>query len=239
MEMDVQSEKINEIATALSKAQGELKPAKKSCKSHFAEYADLKDIVESSREVLKNNGLSVSQSPFPGEDGKLLIVTTLMHSSGQWLRAYMPVIAHKLDNHTIASGITYAKRYSFASIVGIVQEGEDDDAKEAMGDEGKPGKSINAAPLKSKPNIPKKGLNKEISKIQFDELNSLINGHDDIRENLMRWLKNPPYNKEYLTQLPASVFEWVMNSCRVAIANKYKKQTEQFEEVKDVRIAAK
>ena len=234
--MEVQSEKINEIATALSKAQGELKPAKKSCKSHFAEYADLKDIVESSREVLKNNGLSVSQSPFPGEDGKLLIVTTLMHSSGQWLRAYMPVIAHKLDNHTIASGITYAKRYSFASIVGIVQEGEDDDAKEAMGDEGKPGKSINAAPLKSKPKPPKK-INPllKISQAQINQLESKINGHEDVRENVLIWIKEK-YGGSKLSDILVIDFNKVKSSCDIAINKKFKNNEV---EVNDVSIAAK
>lgn len=220
--MEIQSENINEIATALSKAQGELKPAKKTCKSHYADYADFRDVVDAARDALRVNGLAVSQLPFPGEDGKLLIVTTLMHSSGQWLRSYMPVIAHKWDNHTMGSGITYAKRYSFESIVGIVKEGEDDDGKEAVGDGSKPGKSISAAPFnKSKPKPQKKEQPLErISQIQVNQLETKINGHEDVRKKVVTWIKKA-YGGGLLRDIPIRDFAKIMLSCEKAIVEKY------------------
>ncbi len=92
----MQSEQINELIIALSQAQGELSPAEKSGKNpHFkSKYAGLSDIWASCRQVLPKNGLAVIQT-MEEIDGKLRLITTLAHKSGQWIRSFLPIIMTK------------------------------------------------------------------------------------------------------------------------------------------------
>lgn len=57
------SENINELATALAKAQGEMKNAGKTSDNPFfkSKYADLAEILNAVREPLSKYGLSISQ----------------------------------------------------------------------------------------------------------------------------------------------------------------------------------
>jgi len=125
------SPNINELITALSKAQGKIQPAAKDKKNpHFkSSYADLGSIWEACRAALSENGLAVVQT-VETHDKQLVLVTTLAHSTGQWMRSEMPMIVQKMDPQGIGSALTYYRRYSLASIVGVAPE--DDDAESAQ-----------------------------------------------------------------------------------------------------------
>src|ERR1051325_9412337 len=126
------SPNINELATALAKAQGSIQPAIKDKKNpHFkSSYADLASIWEACRTALSVNGLAVIQTvETRSKDAEPILVTTLAHSSGQWMRSEMPIITQKMDPQGIGSALTYYRRYSLASIVGVAPE--DDDAEGA------------------------------------------------------------------------------------------------------------
>ncbi|WKN20859.1 ERF family protein [Azotobacter vinelandii] len=126
------SEQINELATALAKAQGELENAAKSSNNlHFkSKYADLAEILNTVRPVFSANGLSVSQCP-SFEAGIVSVETVLMHSSGQWMSSVISAPVSKQDAQGVGSAITYCRRYSLAAVAGIAQE--DDDANSAVG----------------------------------------------------------------------------------------------------------
>lgn len=126
------SEQINELATALAKAQGELENASKSSSNpHFkSKYADLAEILNTVRPVFALNGLSVTQCP-SFEAGIVSVETILMHSSGQWMSSVISAPVSKQDAQGVGSAITYCRRYSLASVAGIAQE--DDDANSAVG----------------------------------------------------------------------------------------------------------
>lgn len=128
----IQSIDISELATALAKAQSEIEGAKKSSDNPFfkSKYADLSEVISASRPALTKNGLSVVQVMVPGESGRTILVTTLLHVSGQWVRSYYPILPVKSDPQGVGSAITYARRYSYAALVGVAQE--DDDAEGAM-----------------------------------------------------------------------------------------------------------
>ena len=134
------SEQINELATALAKAQGDLKGAKKDSKNPFfhSSYADLASVWDACREPLSKNGLSVVQTTdwVVGEEHCLLLLTTLLHSSGQWITGKLLIKPVKDDPQGLGSAITYARRYALSAIVGIAAE--DDDAESAMGRKGNP-----------------------------------------------------------------------------------------------------
>jgi len=128
----MQSENINELAKALSLAQGQMETAKKDSENPFfkSRYADLASVWETCREPLSKNGLAVVQTMDYTETGLNLIITTLMHSSGQWIRGTLAISPVKNDPQSMGSAITYGRRYSLMAIVGIAPA--DDDAEDAM-----------------------------------------------------------------------------------------------------------
>jgi hypothetical protein len=128
-----QSEHINELASALSKAQGEMEAAIKDSSNPFfkSKYADLNSIWSACRLPLSKNGLAVIQTIDQNESGQLVLITLLCHCSGQWIRSRAPIITQKHDPQSIGSAITYFKRYSLSAIVGVSTD-EDDDGEGAM-----------------------------------------------------------------------------------------------------------
>lgn len=127
------SEQLDKLAGALSKAQSELKGALKDSSNPFfkSKYADIESVWEACREALTKNGLSVAQTcGFDPAVGPTLI-TTLLHSSGQWLEGEQPLMAKNQSPQDLGSAMTYARRYGLAAIVGVVQV--DDDAEGAHG----------------------------------------------------------------------------------------------------------
>ena len=126
-----QSEQINELMAALSKAQGIIKPAiKDSTNPEFeSSYADLASVWESCREALSSNGLAVTQTmDFSGE--KQVLVTMLGHSSGQWIKSIIALPIQRPGPQELGSCISYCRRYALSSMVGVFQY--DDDGEKAQ-----------------------------------------------------------------------------------------------------------
>jgi hypothetical protein len=133
MENQLQSEQTNDLVSALVKASAEIKTAKKDAENPFfkSKYSDLPSIVDACKSALLKNNLVVTQSTTL-VNGVTALVTTLHHTSGQWIRGYYPVTAVKADPQAMGSAITYARRYALSAIVGVVSE-DDDDGESAMG----------------------------------------------------------------------------------------------------------
>ncbi len=124
------SEQIDQIATALAKAQGEItNPAKDSENPHFrSRYADLASGLNAVRPILAKCGLSAIQ--MTRMDGDLMMLDTrLLHASGQWIESAYPVCRFPAKQQEVGSALTYSRRYSLFAMVGIA--GEDDDGNEA------------------------------------------------------------------------------------------------------------
>jgi ERF superfamily len=128
-----QSENITELAKALTKLQGDLKtvPKEKINPFHKSKYADLSAIWEMCRRRLADNGLSLIQSTDVMENN-IVLETTLLHTSGQWLRGKLALNPVKMDPQGIGSAMTYGRRYAMCAMLGIATD-EDDDAESAMG----------------------------------------------------------------------------------------------------------
>ena len=129
-----QSEQINELAAALAKAQGEITGALKDSNNPFfkSKYADLASCWDACRKPLSENGLAVIQ-PTVEKDGTVYVVTTLAHSSGQWIRGWLPIKTKDDGPQAQGSGLTYARRYALAGIVGLAQVDDDAEAAQARG----------------------------------------------------------------------------------------------------------
>lgn len=128
----MQSEQINELAAALAKAQASITGALKDSANPFfkSKYADLASCWDACRKQLTDNGLSVIQTTDIVSD-TVVVRTTLAHSSGQWISGILPVKAKDDGPQAQGSGITYARRYALAAMVGLAQI--DDDAEAAQG----------------------------------------------------------------------------------------------------------
>lgn len=130
--MSEQSETIGKLAEALAKAQGSMGGAKKDSENPFfkSAYADLASVWDACRKSLSENGLSVIQTTDLQEAG-VTVITTLAHSSGEWMRGRLRMMPTKADPQGIGSCISYARRYALAAMVGVYQI--DDDANTASG----------------------------------------------------------------------------------------------------------
>jgi hypothetical protein len=123
----LKSESIKELATALAKAQGQLKHASKdSMNPHFkSKYADLASVWEACREALSSNGLSIVQCGGEFSHNLAPMTTMLMHSSGEWIMHTMSVPVSKADSQGVGSSQTYMRRYALAAFVGVYQDDDD------------------------------------------------------------------------------------------------------------------
>jgi hypothetical protein len=132
----MQSESIKELSTALSKAQGEFYHAKKDVNNTFfkSKYADLASVIDAAKKPLSDNGLAVIQITDFTENGDTYLITTLSHSSGEWISGRYPIKPVKADPQGMGSAITYARRYAFSAITGIAAD--DDDGNAASGNAG-------------------------------------------------------------------------------------------------------
>ncbi len=131
--MNNQSENINELASALSKAQGEMQAAIKDSVNPFfkSKYADLGSVWDAARPVLSKHGLCIMQCTDMIGD-KVVMVTTLAHTSGQWMKSVLPLNPSKNDSQGMGAAITYLRRYSLSALVGVVCD-DDDDGETAVG----------------------------------------------------------------------------------------------------------
>jgi hypothetical protein len=134
------SENINEIVTALSKAQAEIGNVAKDAKNpHFkADYASLGAVLETCRPVLAKHNLCILQPASSEGSGAVTVETMIAHSSGQWMRSRLSCMPGKQDAQGIGSVITYMRRYSLASMVGVAQTDDDGEGATGRGESGGP-----------------------------------------------------------------------------------------------------
>ena len=127
---------MKELYSALNAFQEKVPAITKDSKAHNYKYADLPSILEVISPLLQEQGLMFTQ-PLTTVDGIRGIRTILVHvKSGETLEGFVPVSDVKLsgqnDYQALGSGITYLRRYSLESILGLVTT-KDDDAGGATG----------------------------------------------------------------------------------------------------------
>jgi hypothetical protein len=122
------SDSIQNLAVALATAQGEFSAVPKGSENPFfkSKYAALPDVIATATPVLTKHGLSVAQFVDSDEKGDLL-TTYLMHTSGEFISHSMRLhVAKANDPQSQGSAITYARRYSYMSALGLVADVDDD-----------------------------------------------------------------------------------------------------------------
>lgn len=128
------SEKIDQLATALIKAMQEMPHITKnktvSTGKYAYKYADLPQIMEKVIPVLCKNGLALTQTPSESDDGRPILVTMLMHTSGQWQSGSMS-LPTGVSPQEMGSFLTYYRRYAITAVLALAAE-EDDDGQVAQ-----------------------------------------------------------------------------------------------------------
>lgn len=126
-------EKLKELPKALIAAQQEIKSARKSGSNpHFkSSYSDLSDVWDACRDALNKNGLCIAQTTAVREGPLVVLQTRLIHVSGEELVSEYPLNPVKPDPQAMGSALTYARRYTLAAMVGVVQEDDDGNAASA------------------------------------------------------------------------------------------------------------
>ncbi len=182
------SEEIQELATALSKAQAEFDtaPLNKVNPYFKSSYADLASIVAASRPALTKHGLSVTQEVSNDDTGALWLVTELMHASGQWKLSKFRMVPPKNDVQAISSYCTYVKRMCYASLIGVVTGDEDDDGEISVATT----REVMAKGVALNTKYNPKEINPEvITKEQMEEVEYELAEFPDIAEQVLDGLK--------------------------------------------------
>lgn len=140
------SESQKALVPALIEWQKNMPSIIKDAKNpHFGnKFASLGTLVHNSAPVLAEYGLVVTQFPSVGTDDTPTLVTTLWHVSGEWIEAEMALVMAKSDPQGQGSALTYARRYAYCAVLGIVAD-EDDDAERAVNRKSAPVVSITDA----------------------------------------------------------------------------------------------
>jgi hypothetical protein len=141
------SESIAKIMPAFIKAQGNFAKAVKSATNpHFkSKYVALDGVIDAVAGPLREQGIAIMQQT-DVEDARTILVTRLIHESGEWVASRYPVHPVKSDPQGEGSALTYARRYALMALVGIAPE--DDDGNAAVTAVEKPVTDTQAATLR-------------------------------------------------------------------------------------------
>ena len=144
--MQRSSSSIAALATALAKAQieltnpeksliGTIEPQRGEGGARQFRYAPLSSGLEIVRKTLGQHEIATVQTTAIDQAAGIVNLTTVLaHSSGEWIASDWPVctVSETARPHRMGAALTYARRYSLFTLVGIA--GEDDlDAPDLIG----------------------------------------------------------------------------------------------------------
>ena len=144
--MQRSSPSIAALATALAKAQieltnpeksliGTIEPQRGEGGARQFRYAPLSSGLEIVRKTLGQHEIATVQTTAIDQAAGIVNLTTVLaHSSGEWIASDWPVctVSETARPHRMGAALTYARRYSLFTLVGIA--GEDDlDAPDLIG----------------------------------------------------------------------------------------------------------
>jgi hypothetical protein len=147
-----------ELYAALARAQAQFPSVERGGDNKFGRYRYMRysDICEALRPALLAEGFPIPQTKLTRINGDWVAVAELHHApSGQWVNTLCPIYMGfdkegnpKIDMQSLGSAYTYAKKYTFLSLVGAWAE-DDDDGQQSV----PPPKS-----KASKPNVIGRGM---------------------------------------------------------------------------------
>ena len=129
----IASDSLKHLLIAFAKAQAEFLTAIKDAANpfHKTHYADLNSVMHACMPALRTHGMVLFQPAH--SDGEVVTVTTLLvHcDSGEYIGSALGCRPTPNTPQGVGSAITYARRYSLQSLVGLLAD--DDDGNAASG----------------------------------------------------------------------------------------------------------
>ena len=215
------SDQIKDIATALAKAQAAMHGATKDGKNPAfkSSYATLSSVIEAARGPLTDNGIAFIQSPGEMVEGGITVTTTLMHTSGQWMRSTITMPVRDRNNpQAVGSACTYACRYSLMAMLGLPPV--DDDGEAASKGNGKPDQPRTQVTSGRREAPPEPtDAERKTAQVMVDSIRMAESEAD-----LTDWLAD---NKAVLEALPEALRDQVRQAYRRTLATLRQPQQEQ------------
>lgn len=120
---------MSELTKALIGFHKSVDKIEKNARANYGKFADLANVLSTVTPALHANGLVLTQT-FEGDS----LVTTLHHTSGETLSSNCPLITCEGRNQTQEWGkaVTYQRRFSICSILGVVADMDSDDIPEKV-----------------------------------------------------------------------------------------------------------
>jgi hypothetical protein len=133
---DYRSPLIGQLVAARAKAASDIKrvvkdkkaevQSRKDGRSYSYQYADLADVMEAVDDALAAHEMALFQT-MQERRGALVLVTTLAHSSDQWIASEVRITSPDAAGPQVfGSALTYMRRYSALAILGIAPDADDD-----------------------------------------------------------------------------------------------------------------
>ena len=147
------SETLTHLATALARAQAEMPIAVFDAQNKFLnnKYASLGAVIEASRPILAKHRLSLVQFPISDVAG-IGVESILAHESGEFVaeRILIPLTEEKGKTKVQCAGstLTYLRRYSWASILGMYSDEDSDGSSPVQAFTAKPKTALPPPPTK-------------------------------------------------------------------------------------------
>ena len=124
---------MKNVLKKLAKAKTEMGSVIKGTENgHFkSRYADLNAYLEVVEPALQANGLLLLQPLVSGDSSDKVVTTILDVDSGESVTSEMKLLSSKGTMQDLGSAVTYARRYTLSSLLGL--GAEDDDGNAATG----------------------------------------------------------------------------------------------------------
>lgn len=125
------------------KCQSQIRTAIKDSRNpHFkSTYADLGSVWDAVKDALHSNGLAVIQLSRIHESGAPVLVTRIIHTSGEHIEGEYPLVCKDpTDPQKLVAATTYARRASLSAALGVIAD--DDDGNTAAGHTAAPARHV-------------------------------------------------------------------------------------------------
>jgi hypothetical protein len=144
-----------DLTKALCAFHRDVSTIHKEANAQYGKYADLATVLSTVLPALSKNGLAVVQTFEPAQEpGDQVLVTTLLHTSGERIESRLPLVVPKGRNplHDWGGATTYSRRYALLAILSLAAGIEDDDGDYANA--AAPATTSASKPLDKKPASP-------------------------------------------------------------------------------------
>lgn len=149
----IASDSRQKLFEALHQAQQEFPPLQRSAENpHFrSTYAPLSEVLEKVLPILNRHQLLLLQDVVDGDEVWKL-QTTLVHiESGENLVTSLPLLGNLTTPQALGSAITYARRYSLVSLLGLLTDDDDDGETASVSSPPPPSRAPVVPPTSSSP----------------------------------------------------------------------------------------